>query len=233
MFAGSIGDNVPSGDVRATERADGVKYIIGVDFDNTLVSYDEVLAAEALRRGLIHTESGKGKKSIRDAIRRLPNGEIEWQRLQASIYGPRMAEAKPMEGIQPFFRCCGRAGARVFIVSHKTMYASQDESRTDLRASALSWMKAQRFFERDGLGLSVENVYFEPTRREKIERIRVLKCTHFIDDLEETFIEDSFPASVERILYGPQVRPAPAPEGLHAAVSWREIKDYIFGPHRS
>ena len=54
-----------------------MNYVIGIDFDNTLVSYDDVLYDEALQRGLIHLDSGKGKKDIRDMIRRKPNGEIE------------------------------------------------------------------------------------------------------------------------------------------------------------
>lgn len=58
-------------------KVSGMNYVIGIDFDNTLVSYDDVLYDEALQRGLIHLDSGKGKKDIRDMIRRKPNGEIE------------------------------------------------------------------------------------------------------------------------------------------------------------
>ncbi len=72
---------------------------MGIDFDNTLVSYDDVLLDEVKRRGIFHPDSGKGKTTIRDSIRQLPNGEMEWQKLQAAIYGPRMKDAKPFEGV--------------------------------------------------------------------------------------------------------------------------------------
>ena len=50
-------------------------------------------------------------------------------------------------------------------------------------------MEQQGFFDPKGLNLKRENVYFESTREEKVARIGFLKCTHFIDDLEETFDE--------------------------------------------
>ena len=206
-----------------------MNYLVGVDFDNTLVSYDEVLFDEAMQRGLIRPDSRKGKKSIRDSIRQLPNGEIEWQKLQAVIYGSRMMEAKQIEGVQTFLDCCKHSNTRVFIISHKTTYASQDETGTDLRTSSLSWMKARGFFEPDGLGLSLDDVYFESTSSHKIERIRTLKCTHFIDDLEETFLEECFPAHVEKILYTPHMCHSTLPEGIRVATSWEEVRDLVFG----
>jgi hypothetical protein len=77
-------------------------------------------------------------------------------------------------------------------VSHKTQFANYDTTETDLRKGALKWLDragssygTDRSFRRD--------VYFESTRVDKINRIRSLGCTHFIDDLEETFREPSFP----------------------------------------
>ena len=45
---------------------------IGLDFDNTLVSYDALLHRLAVQRELIQPTSHNGKKAIRDQIRRLP-----------------------------------------------------------------------------------------------------------------------------------------------------------------
>ena len=202
-------------------------YVIGVDFDNTLVSYDDVMYGVALQQGLIHSGTRKSKRDIRDRIRQLPDGEIGWQRLQAIVYGPRMRDARLIDGVQTFFELCQQHKVRVYIISHKTKFAKLDETGTNLRVAALTWMRRNRFFEADGLGLSQKDVYFESTRREKIERISQLGCTHFIDDLEETFLEDSFPMSVEKIPYAPHMQHSSIP-GARVFTTWKEISDYLF-----
>ena len=200
---------------------------IGIDFDNTLVSYDDLIHQVAVDRGLINPEVDKSKKHIRDAIRELPGGEVEWQKVQAVVYGPRMYEASPAEGAESFLQSCAQHHVRVWIVSHKTEFANYDESGTSLRSAARSWLESRRFIDGSAPVLSRDNVYFESTRREKLERIEKLGCSHFIDDLEETFLEQSFPGRVEKILYTPraaeQIRPKVALAG-----DWRQISDYFF-----
>jgi hypothetical protein len=204
-----------------------MEYIIGVDFDNTLVNYDDLIYAVALERGLIQTDIRKNKKTIRDTIRKLPDGESEWQRLQAIMYGPRIKEAALADGVKTFFRLCKRHKSTVYVISHKTEYAAFDETGTNLRAAAMTWMKTHFFFEADGLGLSPQSVYFEATRQEKIERIRQLRCTHFIDDLEETFLEDSFPTDVEKLLYAPNRQYYSPLGGVRVLATWKDISEYF------
>lgn len=205
----------------------GLAARIGVDFDNTLVSYDELMHRLAVERGWIRPEVASSKKRIRDSIRDLPEGELKWQQLQAIAYGAGIAEARLMAGVKTFFTLCRQRQVCLFIVSHKTEYANLDETRTNLRTAAVNWMKHHRFFDADGLGASLEDVYFETTRRDKIERLTRLGCTHFIDDLEETFLEASFPAKVEKILYDPHAQ-HPAPSGMRVFKTWHEIGDYFF-----
>ena len=136
-----------------------------------------------------------------DRIRQLPDGEVEWQKLQALAYGPLMHEAQPIDSRErQFIRRCRQAGDAVVVVSHKTEFANYDETRTNLRVAALEWMTAHRFFEREGLGLDCGDVYFESTRSDKIARIVAIGCSHFIDDLEEVFLEPSFPPQVRKII---------------------------------
>ncbi len=78
--------------------------IIGVDFDNTIINYDELMYNLALERGLIDSHIKKQKKSIRDQIRSLPEGEKAWQHLQASVYGHKIREAQLIAGVDFFFR---------------------------------------------------------------------------------------------------------------------------------
>lgn len=201
--------------------------IIGVDFDNTIVSYDRLIQDEALRRGFISKDTQGSKKEIRDHIRLLPDGENEWQRVQASIYGPRMHEADLISGVRAFFQACKKNNIQTYIISHKTKYANFDETGANLREAALNWMTQQQVFDDSGFGIAQGDVFFGATRLEKIEHIQRLQCTHFIDDLEEMFLESAFPASIQKILY--------VPHGLHASLtgiktasSWQDIYAFFF-----
>ena len=200
---------------------------VGIDFDNTIVSYDELMRRVAVDRGLIDEAEGRTKRDVRDRIRQLPDGDIEWQKLQALVYGPMMRDAQPITGVEEFIRRCRHAGIPVFIVSHKTEYAGYDETRTNLRTAALEWMTMHHFFEADGLDLARDNVYFESTRTDKIDRIRRIGCSHFIDDLEEVFLEPSFPTDVQKILYAPQATSVSA-NGARLISSWQALSDDFF-----
>lgn len=202
-------------------------YIIGVDLDNTIISYDDIMHSLAIERELISPNVEKSKKQIRDTIRQLQDGEIEWQRLQAAVYGPEIRGAKLIHGVQTFFKNCKQCNIKAYIVSHKTVYANIDETGTNLRDAALGWMRENKFFDLDGLGLSQKDVYFETTRNEKNMRIGKLGCTHFIDDLEETFLEESFPQNVQKILYAPHGNYIPLP-GVNVFKTWDEINTYFF-----
>jgi len=200
---------------------------IGIDFDNTIVSYDALMYEAALDRGLIKDGADRTKRAVRDRIRQLPDGEIEWQKLQALAYGPLMRSAQLIEGVQEFICACRDRDIAVFIVSHKTEYANYDETRTNLRTAALEWMTDKRFFDAEGFDLSRADVYFESTRSDKIARIERMGCSHFIDDLEEVLLEPSFPAHVDKILYAPDAL-SMATGGVTVMPSWRAVREYFF-----
>ncbi len=48
---------------------------IGIDFDNTVIAYDQVFCATAKLDGLISADFAGGKQAVRDCIRSLPDGE--------------------------------------------------------------------------------------------------------------------------------------------------------------
>ena len=203
--------------------------IIGLDFDNTLVSYDRLLAGLAQERGLIGPGLFLGKRRIRDAVRARPGGEMDWRRLQAAAYGPLMGRSELTAGAAGFLARCREEKVKVYIISHKSEYAAADETKTSLRQAAWKWMAAQDFFGQ--LGLAEEAVFFEETRAEKISRIASLGLSVFIDDLVETFLEPAWPGEVRRILYSPQGAPA-AEAGLTVCSSWEEISEQVFDPGR-
>jgi hypothetical protein len=200
---------------------------IGLDFDNTIIAYDEVFCRAAHAHGLIPENFTGTKRAVRDAIRRLPDGEGAWQRLQGQVYGSLIGEAPLFEGVGHFLDRCRREGASLCIVSHKTRYSPFAAVQIDLRSAALDWMERHRFFADDGFALTRANVYFEATRAEKLARIAALGCRLFIDDLEEVLSHPEFPPDVGRLLFADP----PPGEALAYKVlaSWPQIEREVFG----
>ncbi len=137
-----------------------------------------------------------------------------------------MAEARLIEGVGAFLEQSREQDHEIFIVSHKTQFGHYDPDRVDLRKTAMTWMQTRGFFD-GGYGFKPENIFFEPTRKEKVARIGTLGCSHFIDDLIEVFKEPDFPDGVEKLLFHSG---AEAPEGpFKVFASWQEITDDVFG----
>jgi len=67
--------------------------VIGIDFDNTSVCYDDVFGRVAVEQGLVTPEAATSKTAIRDHLRSLGQ-EDRWTELQGTIYGPRMMDAR-------------------------------------------------------------------------------------------------------------------------------------------
>ena len=201
--------------------------IVGVDFDNTIVTYDQVMNKVAKDRELIGPDVPCQKGSIRDAIRSRPGGEWEWVRLQAAVYGPLISKAKLTKGVKQFLKACRDFGIKVFVISHKTKFAAADETGTDLRLAAMGWMSEQNFFITKETGLRPDDVHFEETRQRKVQRIFRLGCTHFIDDLFETFLERGWPTSVQKILYSPHSNDDNLAD-VKMFSTWKDIQQYLF-----
>jgi len=198
---------------------------IGIDFDNTIITYDDVFCATARRCGLIDSAFVGRKQALRDTIRLLPDGELAWQRLQGQVYSKGIVGAAMVAGVKSFLRRCKTQGCEVVIVSHKTEFGHYDPDRVNLRKAALAWMTAQGLFD-ESSAIPPENVYFESTREEKLRRIAALSLTHFIDDLEEVLTDPGFPPHVRRILFSDDKRPKAAPYVVCA--TWRDIERQIF-----
>lgn len=201
---------------------------IGIDFDNTIVSYDKLFLQTAKAEGLIPHDFRGGKLGVRELIRRLDGGEEKWQWLQGKVYGGQIESASLVEGVAQFLvRCRQRTDTSVFIVSHKTEFGHFDASGINLREVARDWMAKHAFFDKGGLNLATDAIYFESTREGKVDRIARLGCTHFIDDLEEVLGHPGFPAGVRRILFlnGRTDKPA---VNYEVCADWREIEEAVF-----
>ena len=199
---------------------------IGIDFDNTIVTYDEVFCLAAKKLGLIDSGFSGNKQSVRDTIRLLADGELAWQHLQGQVYGKGIADARLVTGTDAFLRRCRAEKITVAIVSHKTEFGHFDPDRVNLRTAALDWMGNQGLLDGEH-GISPDNIYFESTRAEKINRIATLSLTHFIDDLEEVLTDPSFPQEVARILFAESTHMDR--DAFIRCSSWRDIERQVFG----
>ena len=203
-----------------------VKKRIGIDFDNTIVGYDNAFLAAAKTLKLLAPDFSGDKRAVRDAIRLLPEGELAWQRLQGVVYGQALEQAVLFEGVDAFLGRCRDEGHRVFIVSHKTEHGHFDPKRVPLRKAALSWMERRGFFGANGYAIPLGNVFFEDSRADKLRRIGSLECSHFIDDLEEVLSDPDFPP-IRRILFA-RHRPASQPLPYPICPTWQRIEAEIF-----
>ena len=193
------------------------KLHLGVDFDNTIVCYDEVFHRLALAEGLIPASVPCDKTSVRDFLR-AAGREDRWTAMQAVVYGERMPEARPFPGVLVFFRACAEQALRVSIISHRTRQPIVGEP-CDLHAAAFRWLEANGLVDL----VSRDAIHFLETRAEKVARIREAGCTHFIDDLPEFLAESLLPPALRRILFDPAhaVRSKP---GLTVVSSWADVR---------
>jgi hypothetical protein len=197
---------------------------IGIDFDNTLVSYDRAFATVGKEAGLLPPDFAGGKEATKHLLmRERPDGYL-WERLQGLVYGRHIDHAELYQGAAEFFRRCARQnGWEIYIVSHKTVLAHHDPLQTDLRESALGWMRRQGFFAKDGFGLDVGQVFFEDTRDAKVRRIGELDCRIFVDDLPEVLGHAAMPAGCRKILFATE-HSGP----FERAANWTEVCAAVF-----
>jgi len=196
---------------------------IGVDFDNTLVCYDDLFARVCRERELIGDDIPVNKTAIRDHLRAVGR-EDDWTEVQGIVYGPRITGAKPFEGALDFLREAGGSGHEIFIISHKTRHPYRGE-RHDLHESARNWLRTNGVFDADG-GVAAERALFHERKEEKVERIGSIGCDWFIDDLPEILGHDLFPETVRRILFDPGDSQEDDERWLRVG-SWREIREFL------
>ena len=200
---------------------------IGLDFDNTIIRYDEVFVQAAVERHLLPAGFQGNKQTVRDAIRLRPRGELDWQRLQGHVYGKAIGGATAFDGLDSFLRRAREARASVLVISHKTEFGHYDPDRVNLRTAAITWMEARGFFSADGFALARADIHFATTRAEKLERIRALRCDVFVDDLEEVLTDSDFPEGITRILLSEHAQPTGLP--YRVCRSWDAVEQVVFG----
>ena len=196
---------------------------LGIDFDNTIVSYDELFHKVAVEQALVPANIPKSKLAVRDYLRKIDNEPV-WTELQGFVYGTQMEDAEAYPFVIVFMKFARDKGIFTAIISHKTKHPFIGP-KYNLHEAARGWVASTLV---DGVTNLVEldNVFFESTKKEKIARIAHIGCDYFIDDLPEILLMPGFPKNLKRILFDP--------EGIHNAdqlyakmVSWQEIKTFF------
>ena len=192
--------------------------LLGLDFDNTLVRYDELFHQLALERNLIMESLPPDKTTIRDYLRSQGKDE-QFTLLQGEAYGLRILEAKPNEGVINALTEIKKKGIDMAIISHKTRRPYKGPAY-DLHKGALDWLNKHNFFSESGVNMLQKDVYFENTKEQKLKKIKELGCDYFVDDLKEIVMAIEEPTKA--ILYA---------RGLHQEVEtmtdWKELIELI------
>jgi hypothetical protein len=178
---------------------------IGLDFDNTIVCYDQAIAQLAEELFKLPENVPRTKLGLRDYLRSAGR-EPDWTAFQGALYGPGMQLAEPYEGC---LEALSKLSAQfdLFIVSHrsKSPYAGPNY---DLHQSAVTWIHQNLTYQRDSDNRQyplapVLNTSFHEEKYLKIQQICDLNLDIFLDDLPSILLHPSFPVSTKPILFDP------------------------------
>lgn len=192
--------------------------ILGLDFDNTLISYDDLFYKAAKEKRLIPAALKKEKNAVRDYLR-ASGMEDEWTRLQGEVYGDRIKEAKPYEGMLDALKALTAENVLMYIISHKTRTPYLGLKR-DLHAAARGWLKMHGITDSKSMNWDEERIFFELTKEMKVERIIKMGCTCYVDDLID--ILELLPDTIHKILFSPNSSPE-IPENWSIMKTWKTL----------
>ena len=196
---------------------------LGIDFDNTIVLYDQIFFDLAFKKKYIDDQTLPTKKHIREKM--IKNKlEEKFTEMQGEIYGKLIAKSKVQEGIISSLRNLLSSGVKISIVSHKTKYPIKGY-KYNLHDAALMWLEKNKFFDEKYIGLKRENIYFEATIEEKVKRIKTIRCTHYIDDLEK--ILNRLDDKIIKILFSKEEINRKIGSPYKILNNWNELYDII------
>ena len=139
--------------------------IVGFDFDNTIINYENSFKELALKKKIISSKINQDKKSIRDYLRK-HNKEKEWTILQGEVYGKYIMKAKIYEGVLDIFQWLTIKKNKIYIISHKTQFPYLGK-KVDLRQSALNWINKNILINDKNIKLSKNNFFLKILLKKK------------------------------------------------------------------
>lgn len=192
---------------------------IGLDFDNTIVSYDALFHKVAREGGWVTDAVPVSKVSVRDHLRSIGQEPV-WTEMQGYVYGARMDEAAAYPGLHDCLVWAREQGIPVSIVSHKTQYPFLGK-QYDLHQAARHWIETH-LTDASGPLVRPDRIYFEITKEAKVKRINDIRCSVYVDDLPEILLATGFPESASRILFDPDGHHAD--QDIFRAKHWSDVR---------
>ena len=199
---------------------------IGIDFDNTIVDYGNIFTEMAIFLGFIDYSVKLSKDEVKKIIKESDDGERKWGILQSEVYGKGIRKALMMEGFSDFVNRCRACAISLYIVSHKSISNPYDPMSRNLQIPALDWMKRQNFFKKGALGFNQKQVIFAETVDKKVEWIKKLNCSYFIDDLLKVLLHPRFPERTLKVQFLNE-SPEKNVSIVDYAGNWRSITNYV------
>lgn len=198
----------------------GMRLYVGIDLDNTILSYDKLLRKLALELGFVDGSCPRRPRDIRLSLRAFADNEIEgerrWQRLQTMVYGTRIDDAE----IDPHFNAAMAAirnlGGTILLIAQKKDNPELPPDDT-YREKVMETLRKRKFFDSEGFDVKEEHVYFCRTWGEKVAKIKELRLDTFIDDKPRIFDHPLFPKKTFGIRLGEKV------PKIFSVQSWPEI----------
>jgi hypothetical protein len=196
---------------------------VGVDFDNTIVSYEKVFHQVGLEKSLIDSNVDISKISVRNHLISSGKNDI-WTELQGYVYGKRMLDAEVFPGFINFLNFANKNKIQVLIVSHKTIYPYIGK-KYNLHDSAREFISKYLTNQNKNL-ISKKNIFFELTQKDKAMRVHQESCDYFVDDLPEIFALKEFPSLTKKILFDPNNKHNNFENGV-VINNWKAIQDIV------
>jgi hypothetical protein len=173
--------------------------IIGIDFDNTIADYTGVFYNVALALGWLPEHIGQSKNEVKSHFIE-QNNEPKWTELQGIVYGKEINKARPYTNCLQVIQSLVNAGHEIHIISHKTLHPIIGE-KVNFHTAALNWLEINGLSGSENSPVLTKNIHFNETLQQKIDKIKLLECDVFIDDLIKVINHDYFPKSTKGILF--------------------------------
>ena len=173
---------------------------IGLDFDNTIVSYEKVYRRLVEKHGAEIVLGQSSKNMLRDHFHRKGEANV-FTRIQGEVYGPGLAGAEAYPGFSSCLEQLTADGWKVVVVSHRTKHPLAGPAH-DLHQAARQFLEASGW-----LGEKIKEAYFEETKEAKLARIANCECNFFVDDLPEILAHPAFPPDCQPLLFDPSCHP--------------------------
>ena len=160
---------------------------IGIDFDNTIVCYDNAIKELSGKLCGLPDDLPREKLHLKIFLKDQKRDQ-EWTSFQGELYGPGMKLATPFNGVIEAMIALQENGHTLNIISHRSRFPYAG-TMYDLHSFAKRWI--QDNLKEHGLFLNDSDVYFHEEKHQKISRAINLKVDAFVDDLVEILDEIS------------------------------------------